>query len=617
MLHRGAILTTLFMCGISGIVNRSKGDIDLRRITILNNAAAHRGPDDHGYYRRPGVALGHRRLAILDLSAAGHQPMSYGERYWISYNGEIYNYLELREELVGLGHVFRGGTDTEVLLAAWAEWGLECLTRLNGMWAFALFDSKADRLYLARDRFGEKPLHYINDGQELIFSSEIKQITTLTGIARANAARIVDFLLTHNDGHTDETMFAGVRCVPAAHYMVCDLGQWTFSVQRYYDLRARINPIEITVDEASEQLKSLLDDAVRIRLRSDVRVGTCVSGGLDSSAICGLAAARYHGQSGNRLTGIHARSIDSETDESPYAERVASHLGIDLKTVTPSNRDFLSQVEEVVFTQEEPFGSPSMFMGWNVFREARSVGCKVMLNGQGGDEILLGYERYFAAILLLRGPFQRIVEAFRQSVHSGLSLKTIVSYYLYFTNPSLRIRRLKTRSMLRQEIKNGHDYSAVRKSAEGFRSVLEMQCNEVSCLQLPHLLRYEDRNSMRHSVETRLPFLDPRLVEFCVSLAPNLKIEKGWTKYVLRNALADQLPNDITWRKRKLGFEAPERSWIGGNMGYMCEVIRESRILEALTYREELLQSYARLPMKLRWAYFNVAIWERVFGVKI
>jgi asparagine synthase (glutamine-hydrolysing) len=603
------------MCGISGIITRDGSQVPEDRIRRITDLVAHRGPDDFGFHFADGLALGHRRLAIIDLNPRGRQPMEYGGRYRITYNGEVYNYLEIRRELEARGVRFRTTTDTEVIVAAYAEWGSACLQRFNGMWAFAIHDSVDRRLFLARDRFGVKPLYYLDGEREFAFGSELKQLVALQPRARANHWAVVESLLTYVDGHTDQTFFADVRQLPPSHCMVYDLATHRHSITRWYELRTDDRVARLPLPDAVAEFRQLLDDSVRLRLRSDVKVGTCLSGGLDSSATSALASGQYRAASGQRFTGIHAKSIESRTDESAWARRVADHADIDLAVVEPSTDDFIATVDEVVYTQEEPFGSPSMFMGWHVFREARARDCRVMLNGQGGDEVLLGYERYYAAILRTVSCTRFLREAWLQSRNSRLGFAELLQFYAYFTNADLRIRRLKGRSRLKAHIRDAHDFEYVRRSADSFRSVADLQKFEICTLQLPHLLRYEDRNSMRHSIETRLPFLDYRLVEAAVSLPWDYKVRGGWTKFVLREAVRDVLPDDVVWRRDKLGFEAPERVWLTAYAGRMKKEVAESRILDEIADKRRLLVDFDRLSLKERWAYFNLAAWERVYDV--
>jgi asparagine synthase (glutamine-hydrolysing) len=603
------------MCGISGIIDKSNAPVPEEQIRRITDLVAHRGPDDSDLFLAQGLALGHRRLAIIDLNVRGRQPMCYRDRYWITYNGEIYNYLEIRHELEKEGVSFKTTSDTEVILAAYAAWGPSCLRRFNGMWAFAIYDSVERIVFLSRDRFGVKPLFYLDEGGKFAFGSEIKQMLALQQRVRADQHTLIEYLLTYFDGHSDRTFFAGVKSLPQAHYLVYRLATHSYTLHRYYELCVADPIASLPMDEAIRAFDDVLQDSVRLRLRSDVTVGTCLSGGLDSSTTSAIAALQYRASSGRRFTAIHAKSIEQRTDESAYARQVAEHLDLDLNVVEPSTQNFVDTIDEVVYTQEEPFGSPSMFMGWHVFEQAKKLNCKVMLNGQGGDEVLLGYERYYAALLNGAGPAGFLRQLWLQSRNSRLAFTEALQYYVYFTNASMRIRRLKARSLLRKDIKDAHDFESVRRSARSFSDVKELQRFEICTLQLPHLLRYEDRNSMRHSIETRLPFLDYRLVEAAVSLPADYKIRDGWTKYILRRAAEKILPHDVVWRRNKLGFEAPEKIWLEAHASAMKAEIAKSPILREIADVERIQREFSRLSLKERWAYFGLAAWERVYGV--
>jgi asparagine synthase (glutamine-hydrolysing) len=605
------------MCGISGIINKNRSVVKFEEIKKINDLISHRGPDGEGFYNGENFAFGHRRLSIIDLTDGGRQPMPYLDKYWITYNGEVYNYIELREELLTNGYKFGSGSDTEVILAAYDKWGKDCLQKFNGMWAFAIYDITKQNIFFARDRFGVKPLYYTNTPDKFIFGSEIKQLIALQHEVRANRNVIVESLLTNVDGHTEETFFEGVNKFPQGHFAQYDLLDNAFQIERYYTLNINEDVKKMPFEEARKQLRMLFEDSVKLRLRSDVRVGTCLSGGLDSSATSAMGSIHYNynKQTLGKFIGIHAKSQDSESDESNFAKIVSDYLDLDLHIVEPKMDNFVGKIDELIYTQEEPFGSPSMFMGWHVFEKAKELGCKVMLNGQGGDEVLLGYERYYASYLFSL-PISKFIQQSREvSLNSKLTFKEVILYYFYFTNKAIRIRRLKKRSYLKEQVKSLFDFKTIKESAQSFKDIYKMQLFETGTIQLPHLLRYEDRNSMRHSIETRLPFLDYRFVEFSISMPPSYKITKGWTKYILRKAVEDLLPESIIWRKDKKGFEAPEKSWIGGATSMMKAEIKKSKILNELVDTERLLSDFDKMPFRRRWVYFMIASWERKFNV--
>lgn len=605
------------MCGIAGTIRYDGHAVDEGKLAAVIEAADHRGPDDGGMVLDGPVGLAHRRLSIIDLDPRGRQPMAYRDRYHITYNGEIYNYLELRAELEALGHQFVTTTDTEVILAAYDQWGKECLQRFNGMWAFAIYDRRTQEVFLSRDRFGVKPLYHMRLDGAFWFASEIKQLLTVKADRRANLARVLDYLVTTYENHTDETFFDGIRSLHPGTYMRLDRGGRVLEQKAFYELGQRGEFASMKLEDAVSRVSALLEDAVRLRLRSDVKVGTCLSGGLDSSIISAIASEQFHRVSRERFIGIHAKSVERATDESEYARRVADGAGIDLFPVEPTSADFVETIDEVVFTQEEPFGSPSMFMGWHVFREAKRLGCRVMLNGQGGDEIFLGYERYFPLELSAADPVGFLRKIWQQARNSKLSIREALQYYAYFKFDALRIARLRANKYLRSRYLADYAFDAVTASAGSYVSAYALQKLEIETLQLPHLLRYEDRNSMRHSVETRLPFLDYRLVEAAVSLPLSYKIRDGWTKYIVRRVAEPRLAREVTWRKIKLGFEAPNRTWFSDYAHGMKSEMERSGFLREIVDVAAVVRDFEKLPMRVKWNCFNLAAWARIYGVTL
>ena len=604
------------MCGVSGLIRKNNVAIQIGLLKQMNEIISHRGPDADGFYYWKNVGLAHRRLSILDLSEAGIQPMHFSDRYTIVYNGEIYNYLEIKEELIGLGYTFKSVTDTEVILAAYDCWSDSCVERFNGMWAFAILDKSKNELFCSRDRFGIKPFYYTDNGEYFAFGSEIKQLLPLQNSIKADRVVLIEFLLTNIDNHSERTYFEDIFALLPGHSMRISLSDFKVQIQQYYSLYDRVNPNHNKLIDDTATLKAILKSSVSLRLRSDVTVGTCLSGGLDSSAISAIASKEYVDKTGRKFTAIHARSSERETDESGYANEVASYYDMDMHIVTPKTEDFVQLVDEVVYTQEEPFGSPSMFMGYHVFQKAKELGCKVMLNGQGGDEVLLGYERYYTSYLYSLPFYQRIKELILQENNSGLSYKETFLYYFYFSSFRIRKAKLIRESLIKQELLKAFSFDTLKKSVDSFKDVYKLQKLEVSTIQLPHLLRYEDRNSMRHSIETRLPFLDYRMVEASISMKPEFKIRDGWTKYILRKALKGILPDSVIWRKNKLGFNAPEKTWLTHHEAKMTEEISQSKLLREIVDHDKLLDKFSTLSLKNKWKYYNIAVWERVYKVQ-
>jgi len=324
-----------------------------------------------------------------------------------------------------------------------------------------------------------------------------------------------------------------------------------------------------------------------------------------------VAAGKYNDLFRERFKAIHARSSESETDESAFAEMVAKDHDIDLTIITPSVEDFLQAIDDVFYTQEEPFSSPSIFMQYFVMKKACELGCVVMLDGQGGDETLLGYERYYPAYLLSLPLLQALKEFWQSSKNSRLSIKELLTYCLYFTLYPIRRWRLKRKlGFLKPECFKQMGW--LKKIAKSYLSIGELQKIEILHTQLPHLLRYEDKNSMRHSVEARLPFVDYRLLETALSIQSKHKIKQGWTKHILRKSMEGILPDEVIWRKSKLGFNAPEKTWIDSVRHQMYVDIKSSKILSSLCYREIEPQ---KLDNKTLWKFYSVAKWEMVYAV--
>jgi asparagine synthase (glutamine-hydrolysing) len=600
------------MCGISGIINKCGKAVNENEIKKMNDLISHRGPDDEGFYFKNNFAFGHRRLAILDLSKDGYQPMHFLDKYVITYNGEIYNYLEIKEKLLKDGYIFHSNTDTEVILASYDKWGEECVNKFNGMWAFAIYDKRKNIIFCSRDRFGIKPFYYTEVGDKFIFGSEIKQLLEFYDERYVNKKILMDYLVIGYEDHTNETFFENIFKLEQSHNLVYNLKTNSFEIKRYYDLKKE----EIKLDENSsiETYKARLIDAITLRLRSDVKVGTCLSGGLDSSSIAAIASNIYNTKANDRFTAIHAKLSQKSCDESMFAKEVANNCNLDLSIIDPTQDEFINFINEVIYTQEEPFGGPSIFMQYFVMKKAKEIGCKVMLDGQGGDETLVGYERYYPAYLMSLSFFDFIKGFFYSSKNSKLTKKELFAYFIYFTKSTIRIKRLKNKNkFIKKEYFDLASFDVLEKNANSYLNLFELQHEEIFHTQMPHLLRYEDKNSMRHSIETRLPFIDFRVVETAVSINNKYKIKDGWTKYILRKTVDKILPNSIVWRTNKFGFEAPAKSWINSIEIEMQESIKNSIILNTIINEIR----YKKLDENQKWKLFNISKWEQVYNVKI
>jgi asparagine synthase (glutamine-hydrolysing) len=555
---------------------------------------------------------------------------------WITYNGEIYNYVELRAELAAAGHAFHTGTDTEVILAAWREWGERCLARFNGMFAFALFDRRTRRLFAARDRFGVKPLYlWSTPTGGLALASEVKQFTAHPHwSARVNGQRAYDFLNWGLSDHTGETLFASVRQLRGGEFLLTSLEAATSaSPQRWYELRPA--PFEGDFAAAAEQFRARLDDAVRLRLRSDVPVGSCLSGGLDSSTLVCTMRAQLGERAAARQNTFSAGSDVARYDERSFIAHVtAATCAVNHATV-PSVGGLLAELDAVTWHQDEPFGSTSIYAQWCVFRLAREHGVAVMLDGQGADEALGGYHGYFGphlAGLLRHGRwpmFWREAAAARALHGQSLALQAqLVANELLPAAVSDRLRRAAGRTVRAPAHLDLNRLGAAPRSphppAVDLRTpIRSLGIAQLTALNLPMLLRYEDRDSMAHGVEARLPFLDYRLVEFCLGLPEEHKIAGGWTKRVLREAMRDRLPEAIRLRRDKLGFATAEEVWMRGPQRETFLQLVDQAVDDAGGILTPAAKLKARRMLAgeepfgfLVWRFISFGAWLRLFNVR-
>lgn len=511
------------------------------------NVIKHRGPDGDGWREfnttYGQLILGHRRLNIVNTSNDLEQPFSsVCGNYWIVFNGEIYNYPAIKRELEKKGYHFKSQTDTEVLLNAYIEWKESALTKLNGMFAFVIYDKTKNLLIAARDQFGIKPLYLYYDNSGVCFFSEIKQVLKLDVVSpRANLARCVDYLHYGITNHTSETMFENIYEVRAGEYATINFSLNSRpNVKKWSNLTEDKSSDNHNIDVFSQHLEKLLIKSIKLQTKADVPVGFCLSGGLDSSAINAVARQISPNKS---LTSFSILNHFTEIDESRFIDTVIEHLQIENKSTNLDINDFLPNLEKVLWHQDEPFGGTSLFAQWKLFDLASQHGYKVLLCGQGADELLAGYDHLPA---LHRAHLAKKlgipVSAIHLDENDQLSNKPI-SYLLAELTPSEDYKRNLFR------IKCENDINSVCR-------------NLVSTNSLPMLLRYKDRNSMAHSIEARVPFLDKNLATFALALDTDYKIFHGQTKYILRYLLKNKLPEKITQRRQKIGFSSPEHLWL-------------------------------------------------------
>jgi asparagine synthase (glutamine-hydrolysing) len=669
------------MCGIAAILGAVPGGL-LEPIRAMGASVRHRGPDDEGYALfaagcepallggpdtppssfaaglpyspRPDaeagsaagatVALGHRRLSIVDVSPAGHAPLSYRGRYWITYNGEVYNYLELRTELEALGHRFVSHSDTEVVLAAFAEWGAASLSRMNGMFAFAIADRERRTLFVARDRWGVKPLYYwVSPAGFVAFASEIKQFSVLPGWSpRMNGQRVYDFLNWRITDHTAETLFAGVyqlrggECLelpwPAPAGRAPHAANAPLEARRWYELRP--TAFAGSFDDAAERFRELFTDSVRLRLRADVPVGSCLSGGLDSSSIvCAMDRLLAAGGGGVQKT-FSAYSDDPRFDEREYVEEVVRHTAVEPHSVTPGMDGTFDTLECLTWHQDEPFSTTSIYAQWNVFRLARENGVVVMLDGQGADEQLAGYHTFFAprfAELLKAGRLPTLWSEVRDTrrLHgysAGLAARRVAN--LLLPGPARRLgRRFAARTAeapawLDLGLLGAAPGNPFAERGAQSGSVQALSVAQLTATNLQMLLHWEDRDSMAHSVESRVPFLDYRLVEFVVGLPTEFKIAGGVTKRVLREGMRGVIPERVRGRMDKMGFLTAEEAWVRSTASdRFRRAARAAVEASAGVVRPQALAKVERIiagdePFEaFAWRLISFGAWVRRFGV--
>jgi asparagine synthase (glutamine-hydrolysing) len=606
------------MCGIFGVVDTCGPGVDLDILWSGTQAVRHRGPNDWGFVSilpvsgeappvvawkqmvessrswRYRIGLGSRRLSILDLSEAGRQPMNLPRTdLWIVFNGEIYNYKELREELAD-DCVFETNTDTEVLLAAYGRWGRDCLRRLNGMFAFAIWDGRRKRLFLARDRFGEKPLYYTCVAGRLTFGSELKQFAADTNFSRdPDYSALADFLLFTMQDHDRRTFLSRVCQLRPAHWIEMDAVTGELTEPECYWMPQIADDLDAAQDsEFNDRLEWLLADAIRLRLRSDVRVGLCLSGGIDSTAICAMMSPQVPDAS-----DISAYTISFPgfaDDEALLAGRAAARAGVRHRESSFDASDLWDQIHRFVYIQDGPTGGVSNFASWRVFQTARDDGTVVLLNGQGGDELFAGYNKFFFfwfQILLARGEWSRLSREaaayFRVHALDRWDFRRGTRYFPLAIGKKLAGLWDFSRPELRR-------HATTTKSWGGGNSLNARLWKDLSQFSLPCLLHWEDRNSMAAGTEARLPFLDHRIAEAVLATSACTKLAHGFSKYSLRRVMSGSLPPEVCWQKKKRGFDTPAESWFKADLAPHMRALlsRKGSPLNELFDTTRLLEQY-------------------------
>jgi asparagine synthase (glutamine-hydrolysing) len=614
------------MCGIIAIVSFKNHRHNLSRMDVMAEMIKHRGPDDEGYalfdvksdnykifsgndtpqnvigsklrfapkvkYQYPSedftIGLAHRRLSIIDLTDAGHQPMSDETgRFWISYNGEVYNFKEIRKELVNRGHKFVSNTDTEVVLKSYMTWGSECQKKFNGMWAFTIWDNLKKELWISRDRMGVKPLYYMFHNGFFIVCSELKCLMPIINL-QPNFREIHAYLLRGPSETHPVTFFEKAYRFPAGHSAIfkTNSGDRDLVFEKYWELSLPSEERTFStkkLKELSEQYYYLLEDAVRIRHYADVKVGCLLSGGLDSSSLSYLAGriVNENGKAGEVVTvsNVYREEDEKHCDESEYIDIMVKHLKVKSFRGAPESKDVLLLNDRCLWQEENCYEKFNVH-ALNTYSVCKMNGIKVTLDGQGADEQLAGYYRFWYSYFYARSKFRTeyLISLYRRVIPLKIAL-----YYGFF-NKTFITSKYENRSITIDE-RNGDNFIDSRNilSHKDYFTTVNAATHWSTNNSLKKLLRQTDSCSMAMSVESRQPFMDYRLVEFLNVLPDVYKMHGGWTKYISRIAFKGKLPESITWRKDKMGWPTPLKEWIRGDvLDGMNRSIKECNLLQEL-----------------------------------
>lgn len=633
------------MCGIFGIL--SNDALDPLYARRMSEVLRHRGPDDEGFVAFAGeriqplkgedtpaeVAqklqltmgmlditahdgfsgfLGHRRLSIQDLSERGHQPMSYLDRYWIVFNGEVYNFIEIRNELQAYGYSFKSNSDTEVVLAAYDKWGVDCQRKFNGMWGFILYDKLNRNVFISRDRFGVKPFYFHQAPGIFAFASEPKAILETGLVKRSpNISYIEDFLATGPDESGERTAFQDILRINPSHYVHCsvdDLVSGHFEQRQYWTLTPNCSREKFDEEKARQyaaRYLEILEDAVRVRLRADVKTGSALSGGLDSSSIVYLVnkIQREQGLHDHQETFscVYTKPEESHCDESRYIDDLAATLTVKSHKIEPRWEDVPVEHDRVTWAMDTPFANSSM-SGWHTYKLIQQNKIKVTLEGQGADEQMSGYLGYIYIYLASLSLIELAREA-AAFIRVPGTAKHVAAGIVF--NLLMRIGLYPAANFI---------YKKITKSRKDLDRCLNERLVSDSMTGLVNLLHYGDRVSMAHSIESRMPFLDYRLAEFLASVPACYKMHNGWTKYLARRAFDGLLPDHICWRKDKMGWPVPEKLWLGGPLrDWFGKTVAGSNLVSYFVSRRGGSLQSDRLPES--FYYLNLAAWQEKFSV--
>lgn len=615
------------MCGIAGILSSSPSLVNRHVLQKMGDSLAHRGPDCEGFWinKNNKVGFAHRRLAIIDLSAEAAQPMHLHQRYSIVFNGEIYNYIELGRQLTSLGHILKTNSDTEIILGAYAQWGQSCVDYFDGMFAFAIWDQEKKQLFCARDRFGEKPFYYFRDKDLFIFGSEMKALWAAGVDKNIDNKMMLNYIsLGHvqNPADKSQTFYKNIYALPPSTTMMFHEGSGAVELNTYFKIKKDvIKPIKH--QHALSIFGELMQTSIKRRMRSDVAVGSSLSGGLDSSSIAYFMQKIGGGGQGDFKT-FSAIFPDFERNEEQYVDGVVKKLELINFKVETSASDLADSLSNLAWHQEEPFGSSSIFAQYKVFELAKAHGIKVLLDGQGADEMLAGYNRYIPLLLqqkIARFKFQEVKKHLEKLESHRMPVKWGIRNYVaaYFpSHVSMLLERKEYRQTMHNPDLNPELISHVAGSHwEGIHKPIVRKLNDILHFNtmemgLEEMLRFADRSSMACGVEVRMPFLNAELMKFVFSLPDHYKISRGYTKFILRRLMKGKLPNNIVWRTDKVGFEPPQKMWMASEAMQAVlhdakSTLIDARILKAkvLDRSENMLDAHA--AHNKAWRYISAA----------
>lgn len=546
------------MCGICGIIRFDNTKPEEKSLQQMMQTMKHRGPDDEGVFIEKNIGLGFVRLSIIDLTQAGHQPMvSQNGDYVIVFNGEIYNYIEIKEELLQKGYRFKTKTDTEVLLNAYIEWGENCQNKFNGMWAFAILNRKNGEIFISRDRYGIKPFYYYADKNAFYFASEIPPLLkVIPGKPKANNQAIFDYLVFNRTDQTEQTFFEAIKKLQHGHQL--SITNNRVAIKKWYNLRSNLK----TPFQRPEEYKEMFSSAVSLRLRSDVPVGVCLSGGLDSSSIVSVLLNDYNKTDLNTFSAVYEKG--QLGDETEYIKQYEKHLK-NMFFTTPTAQTLYNDIEQFITLHAEPIPSTSPYAQFKVMQLAQKK-TVVTLDGQGADEQLAGYHYFFGLFFKDLLKQRKILLLFKELIAYLKVHKSVYAYktFIFFLLPSLLRTKLRVAEkgyLTKTFSKQYKNTNTIAGNLYASNSLQDALLDHFE-YKLEHLLKWEDRNSMYFSLESRVPFLDYRLVEKTIALSNTHFINRGNTKNILREAMKNILPDKIRKRKDKNGFDTPQDKWL-------------------------------------------------------